>query len=156
MKNLLLLDQWADRMADDLSFLRKKRIEEMLKRIATQKAKEQRPNIPLIDTANSKTFEEKVIRRSERLPVLVDFYADWCMPCNMLAPVIERVVSGLSGKAALVKINIDENPILASRFGVMSIPCVKLFRNRRIIAEFLGFMPEQRLKQWILNEINKA
>ena len=84
------------------------------------------------------TFYVDVIQRSHQVPVVVDFWAEWCSPCRMLAPVLEREVGAREGKVVLAKVNVDQNPTLASHYGVRSIPAVKAFRNGRVVAEFVG------------------
>ncbi|MBW2979148.1 thioredoxin [Candidatus Woesearchaeota archaeon] len=112
--------------------------------------------MPIIDHANSKNFSFKVIERSTILPVLVDFYADWCMPCIMLSPILERLVHAENGKIALVKVNIDESRSLAETYSIMSIPALKLFKDKKIIAEHIGFVSEQQLKYWIEKALQKC
>jgi len=93
-------------------------------------------------------FQEKVIEQSKKIPVVVDFYADWCGACQVLLPVIEKVAKDYKDKFILVEVNVDGAPSTAEEYGVMSIPSVKLFKDGKIVDEFLGALPEPQIKEW--------
>jgi putative thioredoxin len=100
-------------------------------------------------TVTDADFEERVLRRSEELPVLVDFWADWCQPCHMLAPVIERAVAAHEGKVELAKLDTDHNQATAARYGVRGLPTVKAFRDGRIVSEFVGAQPPATVERFV-------
>lgn len=94
-------------------------------------------------------FEYEVIAYSQKVPVVVDFWAEWCAPCRMLGPMLENLAQEAQGGFRLAKLNVDENPNLALRFGVHSIPAVKAFRNGEMVADFVGVQPEPRLREFL-------
>jgi thioredoxin 1 len=93
------------------------------------------------------TFEAEVLKSTE--PVVVDFWAEWCGPCRMIAPALEEIAGAMSGKVKIVKLNVDENPGTAAKYGIMSIPTLMLFKNGKLESSQLGAAPKQKLEQWI-------
>jgi putative thioredoxin len=100
---------------------------------------------------NELNFEYEVVAYSKNVPVLVDFWAEWCQPCKMLSPLLEKIVEEANGSIRLAKVNIDQNPNLALQFNVRSIPTVKAFIEGQVAAEFSGVQPEGRLRDFMQN-----
>lgn len=98
-------------------------------------------------TATDEEFESQVLR-SEK-PVLVDFWADWCVPCHMVSPVVEELGTEMRESLRVAKLNVDDNPTTAQRFGVMSIPTLILFKQGEEVARVVGAQPKERILQQI-------
>jgi putative thioredoxin len=95
------------------------------------------------------TFEAEVIERSRSVPVVVDFWADWCEPCKTLAPALEQAVADREGRLVLAKVDVDANPELSNRFDVRGIPAVKAFRNGQVADEFVGARSPQGIEDFL-------
>jgi putative thioredoxin len=97
----------------------------------------------------AENFREKVVERSRSVPVLVDFWADWCQPCRILMPVLAKLADELGGKLAVAKVDTEEQRELAAHFGVRSLPTVKLFKDGRPVDEFMGALPESQIRAFL-------
>lgn len=104
---------------------------------------------PFIFDADVDTFEEKVIQASHQQPVLVDFWADWCSPCLMIAPVLAKVIPEYEGRVLLAKVDADENMKLAGRFKLRGFPTIILFVNSEEVARFGGAKPAHEVRKFI-------
>ena len=93
------------------------------------------------------SFEADVLQSAE--PVVVDFWAEWCGPCKMIGPSLEELARDYAGKVKIVKLNVDENPNTAAKYGIMSIPTLLMFKNGEIASRQVGAAPKQKLHQWI-------
>ncbi len=94
-------------------------------------------------------FEYEVIQYSQQTPVVVDFWADWCIPCKSLGPILTKFTEQRQGEFRLAKVDVDENPKLANRFNIRGIPAVKGFRNGQVVAEFTGVVPEDQVRKFL-------
>jgi len=104
---------------------------------------------PWIVETSQETFQQDVIDRSADVPVVVDFWADWCQPCRLLGPVLEKLADEQRGKFVLVKANTEQMPDVAAAFGVSSIPAVFALRDGKVADQFLGLLPEQEIRAWL-------
>lgn len=95
------------------------------------------------------TFEKEVLDKSKKMPVVVDFWADWCGPCQMLGPTIEKVAKDYKDKVSIVKLNTEDNSQIPQRYNIMSIPAVKMFKDGEVVDEFIGVRSEEEIKEWI-------
>jgi len=99
----------------------------------------------MVVNANDSNFETEVLESDE--PVLVDFWAPWCAPCLIMAPIIDEISEKNSDKMKVCKVNVDESPQTASRYGIMSIPTIALFKNGKMVHQVVGAMPKEVLLQ---------
>src|SRR5262245_28286844 len=106
-----------------------------------------RNHLPWVAEADDESFAERVERA--RLPVLVDLWAPWCGPCRAVSPALENLARDRAGRVKLVKVNVDESPATAGRFGVQGIPTLLVLHKGTVVARQTGAAPEQSLRQWL-------
>jgi thioredoxin 1 len=101
----------------------------------------------MVSKVSDATFDTEVLKAKE--PVVVDFWAEWCPPCRAIAPTLEEIAHEMNGKVKIVKLNVDENPATAAKYGIMSIPVLMLFKNGELASRQIGAAPKSKLEQWI-------
>lgn len=106
----------------------------------------------MIKHGNDTNFNLEVLGSDK--PVLVDFWATWCGPCKMLAPAVEKVAKNLDGKVDIVKIDVDENPVVANTYGISSIPTLILFSGGKAVGKMVGFRPAEQIESTIRGALN--
>jgi thioredoxin 1 len=105
---------------------------------------------PMADvTITDANFDTEVMKNDK--PVLVDFWAVWCGPCQVQGPIVEEVARDMGGKAKVGKLNVDENPTVSQKFGIMSIPTLMIFKDGMVVKQFIGVQS----KETLLGELNK-
>lgn len=107
-----------------------------------------------ITAVTDATFEQEVLKSSE--PVLVDFWAEWCGPCRMIAPILDQIAQENAGKLKVVKVNVDENPGTPVKFGIQSIPTLLLFKEGKVADKQIGAVPKGQLAAFVNLHINSS
>jgi thioredoxin 1 len=103
-------------------------------------------------TVTDSTFKDQV--ENAEGPVLVDFWAPWCGPCRMVAPILDQISDELAGKLTIAKVNVDENQQIAGNLGIMSIPTLMLYKDGKAVETIIGFQPKARLMEKIQRHVN--
>ena len=104
-----------------------------------------------VSKVSDANFDAEVLKAAG--PVVVDFWAEWCGPCKMIGPHLEEIAGAMGDKVKIVKLNVDENPATASKYGIMSIPTLMIFKNGELAARQVGAAPRQKLEQWITTAV---
>src|SRR6059058_2379964 len=111
-------------------------------------SEDQREDLAMKPTAVSdSSFDAVVLRANE--PVLVDFWAEWCGPCKMIAPFLDQLATDMEGRVTVAKVNIDENPQTPRKYGVRGIPTMILFKGGQVAATKIGALPKSKLYEWV-------
>lgn len=131
---------------EELERIKRKKLKELMSKFSENKKNEE---IPAVIEVNDDSFQEKVVELSKKVPVLVDFYADWCTPCRILSPTLEKIVKENKGKLVLAKVNVDESQLIVGEFNIMSVPTVVLFKDGNVVDSFVGALPEPYIKDWL-------
>ena len=105
-------------------------------------------------SVTDQSFQDDVLGATG--PVLVDFWAEWCGPCRMIAPALEEIANDLGEKVTIAKLNIDENPETPGRYGVRGIPTMLLFKNGEAVAQKVGAAPRSQIQQWLESNLGAA
>ena len=105
----------------------------------------------MVEKVTDATFDQDVLKATG--PVVVDFWAEWCGPCRMIAPALEEISKSLGDKVKILKLNVDENPGTAAKFGIMSIPTLMLFKGGQLASRQVGAAPKQKLEHWITTSV---
>ena len=109
---------------------------------------------PVVQNSDTASFASDVIEASQKRPVLVDFWAEWCGPCKMIGPALEEISEEMKDDVRITKLNIDENPATPQKYNVRGIPTLLLFKNGEVVAEKVGALPKAQLQEWISSNVN--
>jgi len=104
-------------------------------------------------TLNESNWEEEVIKSD--IPVMVDFWAEWCMPCRMVSPIVEKISNEYEERIKVGKLNVDENPSIATRYRIMAIPAVLFFKNGNLVDQVVGAVPKRVLEEKVKKVLNE-
>jgi thioredoxin 1 len=117
--------------------------------ITTRNAQQRKDMAENIEAVSDASFQVDVIEASKNLPVIVDFWADWCRPCHMLSPTVEEIAREHAGKIKVVKINVDENMDSPGRFNIRGIPTLLVFKGGQVADQIVGAVPKEQIEKVI-------
>jgi len=137
-------------MDNELARIKREKMRKMLEKTKEGGGMEMETKIE-VDDGN---FQQLVIEQSKKVPVVVDFWAVWCSPCLMLGPMLEKLADEYNGKFVLAKLDVNENRENAQKHGIMSIPAVKMFKDGKVVDEFVGAISEPFVKKWLDKNLN--
>uniref|UniRef100_A0A7J2TGC3 Thioredoxin n=1 Tax=Archaeoglobus fulgidus TaxID=2234 RepID=A0A7J2TGC3_ARCFL len=129
---------------DEIEEIRKKKLKELIKMVSSKGSKP-----VLLNESNFENFLE------QNENAVVDFYADWCMPCRYISPIIEELAKEFSGKLVFGKLNVDENQRIAVKFGISAIPTLIFFKKGKAVDQVVGAMSKKDIKAWIERNLEK-
>ncbi len=104
-----------------------------------------------VDHITDDSFEQDVVNAT--VPVVVDYWAEWCAPCRQIAPALEEIAAEMEGRVTIAKMNVDENPQTPGKFGVRGIPTLMLFKDGQVASTKIGALPKGKIKEWIVSAI---
>ncbi|AIY90101.1 thioredoxin [Geoglobus acetivorans] len=131
---------------DEIEKIRQKRMMELMQKIGD---KDDQPVQNAVDhpiKVDASNFDEILKKYAN---VVVDFWAEWCMPCRMISPIVEQLAKEYAGRVVFAKLNTDENPMIASRYGITGIPTLIFFKDGRPVDKVVGALPKAELKRWV-------
>lgn len=126
---------------DELEKIKQKKVKKLMEKISSKELKIDKPI-----KVTSKNFDQ-ILKQYEN--VVVDFWAEWCMPCKMIAPIIEELAKEYAGKVVFAKLSTDESPEVAVRYGISAIPTLLFFKKGKPVDQIIGAMPKSEIKRWI-------
>lgn len=127
---------------DELERIKREKLRKLLEKMERGEKK-----MEDVKHLTSRNFQEEVIE--SEIPVIIDFWAEWCMPCKIVAPIFEELAKEYAGKMKFAKVNVDENPDLAATFGIHSIPTFLIFHKGKVVEKLVGAMPKDHFKKFI-------
>ena len=109
-----------------------------------------------ISSVTDSSFQSEVLDASNAQPVMVDFWADWCRPCHMLAPTVAEIAQDYAGKLKVVKLNVDENVNSAGRYNIRGIPTLLVFKNGQVVEQIVGAVPKEQITKALERHVSQG